>query len=121
MALPTEAVGRLRWAGFVICGAGLVVYYLGTIVVPASGDSFDVPAAVWRAGVIVVTVGCLLILALLARPATRPARAVWDARLGFACLPAAILSLFGALGDGPQGARPFWLIVTVFLLPASVW
>lgn len=120
MTLSTEAVGRVRRAGFAICGVGLVVFYLGNIVQAASGDAFDVPAGVWRTGVIVATVGCLLVLALLARPATRPVRAVWDARLGFACLPAAVLSLFGALGDGSQGAQPFWLTVTVFFLPASV-
>ncbi len=120
MALSAMDLARLRWAGFVVCGAGLAVFYLGNIVQAASGDAFDVPAEVWRGGVAVAAVGCLMILAPLVRPATRPARAVWDARFGFFCLPAAVLSLFGALGDGDSGTQPFWLVITVLLLPASV-
>jgi hypothetical protein len=113
-------VARVRLAGFVLCGIGLIVFYLGNVVQAFSGDSLDVPAVTWRAGIVVTTIGCVLLLGLLARPATRPARAVWEARFGFACLPAAILSLFGALGDGSTGLQPFWLIVTICLLPASV-
>ena len=116
----STTVARLRLAGFVVCGIGLLVFYVGNVVQAFSGDAFDVPTAVWRAGIVVATIGCLLLLALLARPVTRPARAVWEARFGFACLPAAILSLFGALGDGSSGLQPFWLVVTVCLLPASI-
>ena len=113
-------MARLRLAGFVVCGIGLLVFYVGNLAEAFSGDAFDVPAAVWRVGIVVATIGCLLLLALLARPATRPARAVWEARFGFACLPAAVLSLFGALGDGSSGLQPFWLVVTICLLPAGI-
>jgi hypothetical protein len=107
-------------AGYAVCALGLAVFYVGNLVQAVGGDSFAVPAAVWRVGIVMATVGCVLLLALLAPPGIRPNRASWEARFGFACLPAAILSLFGALGDGSQGVQVFWLIVTVFLLPASV-
>jgi len=115
---PAKNAALLRKLGYIICGVGLAVFYLSTFVPALLGASDALPAAVWRAGAVLAAVGCLWLVVLLIRPATQPARASREAVFGFVSLPAALISLFGIAGE--TGVVMFWLVVTVFLLPASV-
>ncbi len=105
--------------GRVVCGGGLALFY-GGMVLPAMFGGLDVPAIVWRVGLVLATVGCLLLVALLAWPALRPQRAFHEVRYGFACVPAAGLAVLGATGEGPHEIPLFWPLAAVFLVPATV-
>ena len=102
----------LRNPGRAIVIVGLAMFY-GTIVFGVA--DFDPPEVLFLVGAAMAAVGCLWLTGVLVWAGERGTIA-FEAALGFMCLPAALLSLFGA----SETREVSWVIVTVFLLAGVV-
>ena len=103
----------LRIAGRAVNFIGLVLFYGSPLILAARLMS---PEVLFEAALIVMAAGCLWQLGLLIRPSGNKGRGVFEAAVGFLCLPAGFLAMVAA---GASGER-IWLIIMIFLLTGAI-
>ena len=104
-----------------LTGAGLVLVFGHGVTVAVTDGLVYPPHAVWKAGLVIVTLGCISLAVLIARWFTPWESLWWDASLGLLGLFAALLALAAALlVHGIVGHRVFFGVVLGLLFPASV-
>lgn len=112
-----------RWKGRAVVLAGLALAGLGALrdgLGHSVADEAEAEPTIWRAGLILATVGCMGLAALLALWFLPRWRAGLDAGLGFLCIVVGVFVLFWAREDEGGPVAPFLAIVGAVLVVGSV-
>lgn len=112
-----------RWTGRAVIVVGLALAGLAALrdgLGPSVADEAAAERTIWRAGLILATVGCTGLAALLALWFLPRWRAGLDAGLGFFCLVVGVFVLFWAREDESSPVALFLAIVGAVLVVGSV-
>ena len=115
----SRSIGRtLRITGWVITIIGLIIFYGSLFFAFLIG--FSPPHALSRAGLILSAVGCLWLIGSLLWPRTPKGSVAAEVALGILCLPPGLVALAETYGGELTRMAPFWLVITIFLLPGAI-
>jgi len=109
---------RLRISGWVVTIVGLAIFYGSLFFAFLIG--FQPPIALSRAGLILPAVGCLWLIGFLLWPRDHKGSVAAEVALGILCLPPGLVALAETYGEESERMAPFWLVVTIFLLPGAI-
>jgi hypothetical protein len=107
----------LRICGLGAAAVGLAAFFGVVFAAAFLQQVFFTP--VWIAGISLICLGCLLVIAFLAITYRQGRRTAAEATIGFFCVIVGIFFAFALFGD-EVGFQLQWLLPTVIVLPGGV-
>lgn len=113
-----STVRLLRVEAMTVTVIGLAFFFAAAIIAPLL--SWSSPEVVWKTGLVMTAVGCLLLVGLMVWVYPKKGRRLTgETVLGFFGVLVGFISLLVSFGDEQSGIQVFWVVMTVFLLPSG--